>query len=271
MVRKKRSRKGRKSVSTIIKQEDDSENSQERTSGLYQSNVWIQDFDMQFTTRLSKFDDILVKKLKATEWHYASERMKIRPGIGNNKLVVEDNGEFNSNDTTVMESSVQEADTALKSRHRKKTRCGTVTSSTVPTELRRVTRSISLNSKDRMPEPMAVATVSKFKTPACKSTFASAPSLITPKVAPNAPLSMVRHPRQGELAVSLSGSPLIVSSTLHEQNANVNLRLANGTVVSILPEPNLRPYDIPQVDEETRQQLQTLREHMKALINMTHY
>lgn len=47
MVRKKRSRKGRKSVSTIIKQEDDSENSQERTSGLYQSNVWIQDFDMQ--------------------------------------------------------------------------------------------------------------------------------------------------------------------------------------------------------------------------------
>lgn len=42
-------------------------------------------------------------------------------------------GEFNSNDTTVMESSVQEADTALKSRHRKKTRCGTVTSSTVST------------------------------------------------------------------------------------------------------------------------------------------
>jgi borealin len=68
------------------------------------------------------------------------------------------------------------------------------------------------------------------QTPACKPTFASAPNLITPKVAPNAPLSMVRHPRQGELAVSLSGSPLIVSSTLHEQNANVNLRLADGRV-----------------------------------------
>lgn len=68
------------------------------------------------------------------------------------------------------------------------------------------------------------------QTPAIKSTFASAPSLITPKVVPNAPLSMVRHPRQGELAVSLSGSPLMVTSTLCEQNANVNLRLADGRV-----------------------------------------
>jgi hypothetical protein len=42
-------------------------------------------------------------------------------------------GEFNSNDTTVMEGSVQEADTPLKSRHRKRTRCVTVTSSTVST------------------------------------------------------------------------------------------------------------------------------------------
>lgn len=68
------------------------------------------------------------------------------------------------------------------------------------------------------------------QTPAIKSTFASAPNLITPKVAPNAPLSMVRHPRQGELAVSLSGSPLMVTSTLREQKANVNLRLADGRV-----------------------------------------
>jgi hypothetical protein len=42
-------------------------------------------------------------------------------------------------------------------------------------------------------------------------------------------------------------------------------------VVSILPEPNLQPYDIPQVDEETRQQLLTLREHMSTLINLVHY
>jgi hypothetical protein len=42
-------------------------------------------------------------------------------------------------------------------------------------------------------------------------------------------------------------------------------------MVSILPEPNLQPYDIPEVDEETRQQLLTLREHMDALINMVHY
>jgi hypothetical protein len=67
------------------------------------------------------------------------------------------------------------------------------------------------------------------QTPAIKANFASTPSLIMPKVAPNTSLSVVRHPGQRELALSLSGSPLIVSSTLHEQNANVN-RLADGRV-----------------------------------------
>jgi hypothetical protein len=38
-----------------------------------------------------------------------------------------------SNDTTVTEGSFQEADTTLKSRHRKRTRCISVTSSTVST------------------------------------------------------------------------------------------------------------------------------------------
>ena len=68
------------------------------------------------------------------------------------------------------------------------------------------------------------------QTPAVKSTFASAPSLITPKVQPNVPLSVVRHPRQGELAFSTSGSPLVVTSTAYEQTANLNIRLADGRV-----------------------------------------
>ncbi|XP_023715215.1 borealin [Cryptotermes secundus] len=268
MPNPKRSRRGGKSASIASIQEDDSENSQGGTTGLDKLIAWLEDFDMQFENRLALFDKLFAEKLKAVERCYALERMKIPPEILNSKLVTEDSGLLNSNNTTLMEKSVQEADTTLKPRHRKRTRCVTVNSPRASTELRRVTRSISLNNKYRIPEH--ISSVS-FKTPAIKSNFASAPSLITPKVVPNAPLSMVRYPRQGELAVSLSGSPLMVSSTLCEQNANVNLRLADGRVVSILPEPNLRPYDIPQVDEETRQQLLTLREHMNTLINLVHY
>jgi borealin len=99
---------------------------------------------------------------------------------------------------------------------------------------------------------MTSTTKGIFRTLALKSTFTSAPSLINPKVQPDAPLSMVWHPRQGELAFSMSGSPLVVTSTVYEQRANVNLRLADERVVSILPEPTLWPRDIPQVDEETR-------------------
>jgi hypothetical protein len=47
MPTQKRSRRGKKPVSTVIKQEDDSKNSQGRTSGLDQLIAWLEDFDMQ--------------------------------------------------------------------------------------------------------------------------------------------------------------------------------------------------------------------------------
>jgi len=108
-----------------------------------------------------------------------------------------------------------------------------------------------------------------YQNPALKSKFASAPSLITPKVQTDVPLSMLRHPHQGELVFSTSGSPLEVTSSVSEQRANVNLRLADGRVVSILPEPTLWPRDILQDDEETRQQLLNLRNHMDRFINQS--
>jgi hypothetical protein len=42
-------------------------------------------------------------------------------------------------------------------------------------------------------------------------------------------------------------------------------------VVSILPEPTLWPRDILQVDEETRQQLLNLRNHMDRFINQPEF
>lgn len=57
---------------------------------------------------------------------------------------------------------------------------------------------------------------------------------ITPKINPNMALTMLRHPRQGEIGISINGSPLLVS-TIHNQDlANVNIPLENGNVSLIL-------------------------------------
>jgi hypothetical protein len=64
--------------------------------------------------RLALFDKLFVDRLKAAERCYALQRMNILPGIANSKLVTEDSGLLNSNNTTLMEISVQEADTTTE-------------------------------------------------------------------------------------------------------------------------------------------------------------
>lgn len=58
----------------------------------------------------------------------------------------------------------------------------------------------------------------------------SATHTITPKVDFSKPLSVRRRPKQGELAVSLTGSPLCVSSVTHDTFASVNVPLPDGKV-----------------------------------------
>jgi len=166
-----------------------------------------------------------------------------------------------------MEGAGQEGDSALHSRHHRRSRSEKVTSSTLSTDSHPATRGSSFNSRNKRPETVTSTTRGIYQTTAVKSTFASAPSLINPKVQPDGSVYMLRFPHQGELAFSMSGSPLLVTSAAYEQRANLNLPLADGRVVSIFPEPTLWPHDIPQVDEETRQQLLNLRNHMDRFIN----
>ncbi|GFG40605.1 hypothetical protein Cfor_06642, partial [Coptotermes formosanus] len=273
MPPRKRSRRGGKSVSTAINQQDDHRNLQGGTAGLDQLLTWLEDFDMQFETRHGYLDELFERKQKAVEHHFAVERLKIPSQILYSKYIMKDNGKENSNSTTVMEDTFQEADSTLHSRHRKRSRSAKVTSSILSTGNIKVLffSVLSCSVKYTNEHTPFKCDVYFQQTPAFKSTFSSAPSLITPKVKPNVPLCVVRHPRQGELAFSTSGSPLVVTSTVYEQKANVNLCLADGRVVSILPEPTLWPGDIPQVDEETRQQLLNLRKHMDTFINQTKF
>ncbi|XP_012253594.2 borealin [Athalia rosae] len=163
---------------------------------------------------------------------------------------------------------------------------GTTTSTTnqnslaVPTTTRKIrTRSSSADRRVKLSEIQqvpktvkkverltATAVKNKFKTPAMSKTRLNEYALVTPKVKPNTPLSVMRRPRQGEMALSMQGSPLLVTSVVNENVANVNVPLDNGRVLSLLPNDGLRLSYLPEFDDETRRQLLTLKQHLDKVI-----
>lgn len=46
-------------------------------------------------------------------------------------------------------------------------------------------------------------------------------------------MSMMRRPNQGEIALSMTGSPLMISSVSRDNMATVSVPLANGNVIQI--------------------------------------
>ncbi|KAK1122498.1 hypothetical protein K0M31_009717 [Melipona bicolor] len=108
--------------------------------------------------------------------------------------------------------------------------------------------------------------IDKFKTPVATKCGSNEFSIITPKIKPNTPLNILRRPRQGEMALSMQGSPLMVSGVAQENIANVNVPLSNGNIMSLLPNDGLRMSHIPVLDSETMRQLETLKNHIEKVI-----
>lgn len=106
---------------------------------------------------------------------------------------------------------------------------------------------------------------SSYKTPALKNN-ASCYSVVTPKIKPNTPLNLLRRPRNGEVVLSMQGSPLLVSSDVQQRVPNINVPLNNGNVISLLPNAGLRLSHVPDLDAETMQQLKTLKGHIDMVI-----
>ena len=87
---------------------------------------------------------------------------------------------------------------------------------------------------------------------------------VTPKVDPYCPMPLKRYARQGEMAISLTGSPLMVTTNITEPN--ISLPLNNGQqVYSILPTSGPCP-DIPSIDFQTREKLKILRENLDRIL-----
>ncbi|XP_011265755.1 uncharacterized protein LOC105257075 isoform X2 [Camponotus floridanus] len=143
----------------------------------------------------------------------------------------------------------------------------------VPTTMRR-TRSSTRASRTQLSDITQKMTTTKskskkmdmFKTPAPIRSSSSIYDVVTPKIKPNTPLNVLRRPRQGEMVLSMQGSPLLVSAVVDEKIANINVPLANGNVMSLLPQEGLRMSHIPPLDSETMQQLQTLKNHIEKVI-----
>lgn len=90
-------------------------------------------------------------------------------------------------------------------------------------------------------------------------------TVITPKVDLAKPLSILRRPKQGERAVSVSGSPLMVSAITHEDFPSISVPLPDGMILSILPDTlGFEPDHIPYLDRQTRRQLETLKSHLQV-------
>ncbi|XP_022162479.1 borealin-like [Myzus persicae] len=105
---------------------------------------------------------------------------------------------------------------------------------------------------------------SRFKTPINRPVYTSA--TVTPKVNMHEPISMMRRPNQGEVALSMTGSPLMVSSVSRDDMATVSVPLANGNILSILPRAGAS-MDI-SFDEQTKSELLLLKGNIEGLLKM---
>uniref|UniRef100_A0A1B6ES59 Borealin C-terminal domain-containing protein n=1 Tax=Cuerna arida TaxID=1464854 RepID=A0A1B6ES59_9HEMI len=104
-----------------------------------------------------------------------------------------------------------------------------------------------------------------FKTPKMSSRNLPSGATITPKIYNDKPITVMRRPLHGEMAISLDGSPLMVGATSREDIPTVNVPLHDGRIFSIMPEAGTPPENLPYFDETTRKYLKTLRDHLQIL------
>ncbi|KAF9410006.1 hypothetical protein HW555_010786 [Spodoptera exigua] len=115
---------------------------------------------------------------------------------------------------------------------------------------------------------------SVYRTPAYNKNSAVNYPAITPKVTPQTPLTVLRQPRQGEMVVSMSGSPVMVPSCYTmkpDEMANCNILLQDGTMLSLQPK-QLRqsqayiPFSL--MDSNVLNQLKTLKDNLDKVVKL---
>ncbi|KAK9498595.1 hypothetical protein O3M35_003192 [Rhynocoris fuscipes] len=107
-----------------------------------------------------------------------------------------------------------------------------------------------------------------FKTPAAKGFFRRDRhniATVTPGPNIDAPQTILRRPNPGETAISLSGSPLLVSSEQTSFVPQITIPLEDGRVMAVLAKDGLNPSDFPTMDSRTLSRLKLLHEFLGKL------
>lgn len=112
---------------------------------------------------------------------------------------------------------------------------------------------------------------STFKTPATHGAFMSkqqalSMGYVTPKVKPDRPLTVLRRAQDGEMVISMQGSPILVNA-MGAERANVNVPLGDGRVISVQPGNSIRQSEIPEIDDATRSELVALRDNLDRIVS----
>ncbi|XP_073962760.1 uncharacterized protein isoform X2 [Choristoneura fumiferana] len=141
-------------------------------------------------------------------------------------------------------------------------------------------RSRSAETSRKIPAPTTAAKTTRrrsrsvYRTPAYNKMSQHNYPAITPKVAPHTPLTVLRQPRQGEMVVSMSGSPVMVPSVCtmaSDEKANCNIMLQDGTMLSLQPR-QLRqsqafiPFSL--MDANVLHQLKTLKDNLDKVVKL---
>lgn len=144
-----------------------------------------------------------------------------------------------------------------------RTRLSRSTTRTIVKSTKRMSRSLS---KTKLPKNVTIQ--APFKNTPKKLIPSMSFGFVTPKVKPNTTLTVLRHPKQGEMAISMQGSPLVVGNVITDACANVNIPLQDGRILSLQPSRSLRQSEIPDLDDFMRQQLRTLSENLNKVVKM---
>ncbi|KAJ9592072.1 hypothetical protein L9F63_001381 [Diploptera punctata] len=207
-------------------------NSSQNSSVSSDADIWIEQLNLEYKNRMIKFDNLLKNNIAAIEAAYDFYVKKIPRHLFNRTI------EELDNELTELEAKKKPTE---KKKHRQtKQRSSSLTSPRDFSERRPLTRSSSFNSRRKIPQHASYA-----------------------------PLSVARYPQQGEVAISLQGSPLMVAPLPQNYRANACISLPDGKVMSIFPEHGLQPSDIPDIDEETKLEILTLKQNLDAFINMS--
>lgn len=97
------------------------------------------------------------------------------------------------------------------------------------------------------------------------SVFQNNTNHVSQQIKPNTPQVLLRRPKVGEMAVSLTGSPLMVNSVLSDVESTVTVPLGDGRTFAIQPQRGLRASQIPQMDSHILMQLETLRDNLNKV------